>query len=361
MTSFRVFKCHQHSPLKMKNEPFRVVASNVDSCDARSYVLTIAVPTFKRPALLEQALRSISVLAFSIPVEVIVLDNDPDGDDAQAARLIDQSIAGPYHYYRNLTNVGMFGNWNQCLLQARGQYITILHDDDLLCVNFGNAVETLLVNGRLAHEIVALRVFMLEERPDRLENNVAQRLRRARLRRLLAGGAEEKSISLLSITDLFFANHISGTLGVIFNREKAVELGGFQADWYPIADYEFWCRWVTRYGPIPIVNQRVAQYRIGHNESMKLQTRDAFVTKSHELRRDLVRRNFVPRCFTYLIGIAGFSQRGQVYGAWRAADEAPLSIPMKFALLVCDRTFPFISGATKRLGFASSAKLKDGK
>ena len=42
---------------------------------------------------------------------------------------------------RNQKNIGMFGNWNKCIKEAKGTYVTILNDDDLLNYNF---VENLL-------------------------------------------------------------------------------------------------------------------------------------------------------------------------------------------------------------------------
>jgi hypothetical protein len=335
----------------MKNQPFRVVASNTDS-DNAGYALTIAVPTFKRPALLEQTLRSIAALKFAATVEVIVVDNDPDGDDAQAVQLMSDLIAGPYRYYRNCQNVGMFGNWNQCLFQAQGKYLTILHDDDLLCANFAAAVDKLLSDDGLAHEIAGFQVLLLEQRPDRL-NEAAASPATSAVQPATGESPEALSAKPFSVTDLFFSNPFCGTLAVIFNREKAIALGGFRAEWYPIADYEFWCRWAACYGPIPIANWRVAQYRIGQNESMKLETRDAFVSKSTELRHDLVGRRAVPAAFATLIGIVGFSQRSQIYRDWRGADEPPLSVLRKVSLSGCGKALRIAARATKLLGLAA--------
>lgn len=329
----------------MKNQPFRLVATNADSADV-SYALTIAVPTFKRAGLLEETLRSIAAVKFSVQVEVIVVDNDPDGDDVQAARLVRDVLSGPYRYYRNCENVGMFGNWNQCLFQARGKYITILHDDDLLCAQFGTAVDRLLVNGCLAHEIAGFQIMLLEQRPDRLMEQAALAAH-VQQPSDTADINQEMTQQLFPVTDLFFSNPFCGTLAVVFNREQAIALGGFEATWYPIADYEFWCRWATRYGAIPIVNWRVAQYRIGQNESMKLETRTAFVTKSRELRHHLIERRTVPAMFAALVGIVSFSQRSQIYRDWRSLDEPPLSMLRNFAMRCSGKAMRIVARLTK--------------
>jgi glycosyltransferase involved in cell wall biosynthesis len=336
----------------MKNLPFRVVASSVDPFD-NAYVLTIAVPTFKRPALLEETLRSVAALKFAVPVEVIVLDNDPDGDDVQAVELMRNVITGPYRYYRNIENVGMFGNWNQCIFQARGKYITILHDDDLLCAQFGPAVDKLLSQGKLKHEIVGFHVGMLEQRPDRT-NAQAALPSAEQVKSFPAAVHETLSVKLFSINDLFFANLFCGTLAVIFNREHAIDLGGFRVEWAPIADYEFWCRWADCYGDIPFANWSVAQYRIGQNESMKLDIRTAFVVKSHEMRRHLIDGGAVPGLFASLLGIVTFAQRSQIYRDWRTAEEPPLSLVTKVAMRVSGKTLQSAAKVSKALGLTGS-------
>jgi hypothetical protein len=325
----------------MKNQPFRIVASNIEASDV-TFALTIAVPTFKRPALLEETLRSIAALEFVATVEVIVVDNDPEGDDTRAAELIAHVITGPYRYYRNEENVGMFRNWNQCLLQARGNYITILHDDDLLSAQFSTAVDQLLTHGRLEHDIVGFQINLLEQRPDRLHDQA--------VRATPAAPPEDMSMRLFPVSDLFFSNPFCGTLAVIFHREKAIELGGFRAEWYPIADYEFWCRWAARYGAIPIANWRVAQYRIGQNESMKLETRAAFVTKSRELRQHLIVSSAVPGVFATLVGVVEMAQRSQIYRDWRAADEPHPSAIKNAAMSICGKALRVAAKATRMLG-----------
>jgi GT2 family glycosyltransferase len=41
-----------------------------------------------------------------------------------------------YKYLRNKKNVGFVGNWNNCIKKALGEYVCILHSDDLLTRNW---------------------------------------------------------------------------------------------------------------------------------------------------------------------------------------------------------------------------------
>jgi cellulose synthase/poly-beta-1,6-N-acetylglucosamine synthase-like glycosyltransferase len=89
--------------------------------------ISVCLPTYNRAGYLAQALASVLAQTFQ-DYEVIVSDNcsqDHTGDVVRA--VTDPRV----RYVRNETNIGLFGNMNQCLELARGEYVCILPDDDL--------------------------------------------------------------------------------------------------------------------------------------------------------------------------------------------------------------------------------------
>jgi glycosyltransferase involved in cell wall biosynthesis len=88
--------------------------------------VTIAIPTFNRAAWIEGAVAG--ALAQTYPdVEVLVCDNaSTDETPAVLARFDDPRL----RVVRQAANVGMIGNWNACLAEARGDYIALIPDDD---------------------------------------------------------------------------------------------------------------------------------------------------------------------------------------------------------------------------------------
>lgn len=89
--------------------------------------VSVCLPTYNRAGYLAQCLAGILAQTFR-DFEVIVSDNC--STDATA------EVVGAFNdprirYVRNARNIGVFPNMNQCLDLARGQYICILHDDDL--------------------------------------------------------------------------------------------------------------------------------------------------------------------------------------------------------------------------------------
>jgi glycosyltransferase involved in cell wall biosynthesis len=98
-------------------------------------LLTIAIPTWNRVAYLEQCLTRLHDEAASVDpdaLEILVCDNA--SSDATPDILHRFENAGlRLKVIRNSENIGSDRNIAQCFNQARGDYILILGDDDLLC------------------------------------------------------------------------------------------------------------------------------------------------------------------------------------------------------------------------------------
>jgi glycosyltransferase involved in cell wall biosynthesis len=91
-------------------------------------LVSICIPTYQRPELLERAIRSCLEQTYT-HFEILITDNSPDDASGQmVARLNDARI----RYHKNETNLGPFGNVNRVATLASGAYVKFLMDDDLL-------------------------------------------------------------------------------------------------------------------------------------------------------------------------------------------------------------------------------------
>jgi hypothetical protein len=99
---------------------------------ASSLKVTVCLPTYNRADYLSQALASVLGQTFQ-DFEVIVSDNCSADNTGEVVRAVTDPRV---RYVRNETNIGLFRNMNQCLEMARGEYICILHDDDLYLPEF---------------------------------------------------------------------------------------------------------------------------------------------------------------------------------------------------------------------------------
>ena len=105
-------------------------------------LVSICIPTFNRPELLNEAVQSCLNQTFS-DFEIVITDNSTNDD---SYKLI-TAIGDPrIRYYKNDGNIGAYANSVRALSLAGGKYIKWLMDDDLMRPGFleltVNALET---------------------------------------------------------------------------------------------------------------------------------------------------------------------------------------------------------------------------
>jgi glycosyltransferase involved in cell wall biosynthesis len=93
-------------------------------------LVTIAVPTYNRARFLAETIKSAQRQTYP-NLEIIVADN-ASCDDTEAVVCSSQEEDPRIRYVRNSTNLGMVGNWNVLLREARGTFFLLLSDDDLI-------------------------------------------------------------------------------------------------------------------------------------------------------------------------------------------------------------------------------------
>ena len=92
--------------------------------------VSVIIPTYRRPAELERALRSVLDQNFS-DIEVIVVDdNPPDSAERRRTEELLGRTSGPLRHLKNDTPLGGAGARNVGIQAAGGQFIAFLDDDD---------------------------------------------------------------------------------------------------------------------------------------------------------------------------------------------------------------------------------------
>lgn len=95
-------------------------------------MVSICIPTFNRPALLEEAIRSCLNQTFS-DFEIIITDNSSGSDSEDMIRRINDPRI---RYCKNAGNIGVHASSERAFSLATGKYIKWLMDDDLLKPEF---------------------------------------------------------------------------------------------------------------------------------------------------------------------------------------------------------------------------------
>lgn len=243
----------------------------------KKYKYTIAIPTYKREDMLKKALNSASNQVGDIDYEILVVDNDPD--DNSISQYLEEKKYDNVSYYKNKKNIGMFGNWNRCIELSKGKYITILNDDDWLSENFLHLCEKYIekeVNGLYFNFNKSYENAFSQNKTD--ENYVC-------LKKII--NLFSRNIRKITIFDFFLGNKSAGTLGLLFERDKLIELGGYNSDYYPSSDYVLHANYCYKYN-VYFINEKLNYYRIAENESAKQETLQKWEYLDNEIRKYFV-------------------------------------------------------------------------
>ncbi|MBI1324856.1 glycosyltransferase [bacterium] len=91
---------------------------------------TIAIPTFNGARYIAEAVRSVLAQTDG-EFELIVCD---DGSKDDTLKIVQETCGGRARIVGNASGqpLGLAGNWNRCVAEASGDWVTILHQDDLL-------------------------------------------------------------------------------------------------------------------------------------------------------------------------------------------------------------------------------------
>jgi glycosyltransferase involved in cell wall biosynthesis len=120
-------------------------------------LLTIAIPTYNRAGCLKELL---SVLAEQLKdeprVELIISDNaSPDETPSVVQDFVDRGLR--VRYIRNAQNIGADANFLQCFEQARGKYVWLFSDDDLIVP--GGLAKILIYCGVAEYDLIWVSAY----------------------------------------------------------------------------------------------------------------------------------------------------------------------------------------------------------
>ena len=94
-------------------------------------LVTISIPTYRRPSLLLHALHSCFVQDYR-PLEVDIGDDSPGSETEQLISNLSVPSGITLRYVWNRASLGQAGNVNSLFSRARGERLMLLHDDDVL-------------------------------------------------------------------------------------------------------------------------------------------------------------------------------------------------------------------------------------
>ena len=97
-------------------------------------LVSIVIPTYKRVSTLRETLDSAIRQTGNHNYEILVVDNNPERGDETELLMAEYVSVKNLLYFKNTANIGMAGNWSRCSELAHGEWVVLIHDDDLLRV-----------------------------------------------------------------------------------------------------------------------------------------------------------------------------------------------------------------------------------
>ncbi len=301
--------------------------------------VTIAILTHRRPDMLVHAVASAIDQRSDRPIEIIVVDNDPESAGAEdLLRALPRLAELNFRYWVNDANLGMYPNHNRAIELARGNRVSLLHDDDLLDPGF---VETLsgLLDRRPDVRGLVSRKRNSDERGS-LAASEKSRLRRLAARLLLETYFVGGAVRRLTLRKLFWAPAAGNVAGFLFHRDAALQIGGFYPEDELSADHYFYCRFARTFGLWQHRTQ-LATVRIARNESAKPSTLLNFIAQSIRLKRALVAAGDVPRTWAAFVPMMVARQRAEYCKFWHLDVGVAAAEKMLGARLPPDRPLLF--------------------
>jgi glycosyltransferase involved in cell wall biosynthesis len=262
--------------------------------------LTVLIPTFRRVDLLKEAISSVlNQYHCDFLWDIVVLDNEEDdGEQNDTEKLIRIIDSQRILYYRNSEHIRPGDNFNRAMQIARGKWVCFLHDDDLLVGNTLQKMERLIsvFSKRPGKPLGAISAkyhqFIYDSDTRKCNINIEQ------VNKYYCDMPLYYGLYQLTHANLWFTANIGGDVpsnGAIFNREAALECGGFIEDFGISGDLILYYRMEKNYRVYSTV-QPMGLYRWGNNTMVRPESTRRVIKDGFDFREYVYSQNFFTRC-----------------------------------------------------------------
>lgn len=284
-----------------------------ERCSIDMPLVSIVIPTYRRDNMLAEALSSALLQDTQVPIEIVVVDNDPESVSMVLGTLDLATTRHSLRYYVNETNLGMFGNWNQGLSLSRGRWVTLLHDDDWLSPYFVSSMLPLVQDG------IDFAVCCVAKGKSGYDPQILPRW------------LDSDRVHAITIDDLIFGNP-SPAPGVLILRQVLAAAGGFNPSSYPSGDYITYAQCASRVRAARL-NRTLAYYRTTDSQTFKENTLRSMIEQSISIKQDLLRNAPPASALTFILSMAFWFRLARQHGKlmdglaldWRLKSAAILS------------------------------------
>lgn len=193
-------------------------------------LFSVIVPIYNRLNYLEKCLNSILDQDLGPESLEIIVQDDSSDQDVEAA--VEKFGRGRARYNRTKSRLGLYGNTNDGLMQARGHWIHVLHDDDFVLPGFYETMRRAIEKAPETVGVVCCHHTTLYEGTDQTHTTPLLRKQAGILDNWVETIARENMLNIPAI---------------VLRRKVFEKIGVFADDLNYAGDWEYWIRSALHY------------------------------------------------------------------------------------------------------------------
>lgn len=205
---------------------------NNNNYENSKMLLSVVVPTYNKADQIEDLLKSLETQKIGpwINWEILIIDNaSAESVTHELNIIIEQFNNLPIRFIQNDINIGMAANWNKCFFEAKGDWVFMVHSDDLVMDGCLNHVLFLIDRiGTIADFIYTGRKSAIYK----CNANITE-LTKTRI-------YERERVKRYDVKDIRFGIMSNAPTGLLCNRNKFILSGGYEINQHAFAlDVDF--------------------------------------------------------------------------------------------------------------------------
>ncbi|WP_052001783.1 glycosyltransferase [Lyngbya aestuarii] len=248
-SGYQLIETQQPSPFQNMNFP--KIDRNIEQKNRPFW--SVMIPTYNGAKYLANTLNSLLSQAPN-PEEMQIEVVDDCSPDQDIETLVKEIGGERISFYRQPRNLGLIGNWNDCIQRAKGEWVHILHQDDLILPEFYKKLRALIEQEAQASAAFCRHYYIDAEGKQHSISSLEQ---------------EKPGIIPNWIERISIMQRIQCP-AIVVKRSVYETLGGFCLEAGSAADWEMWKRIAVNYSVV-YEPQPLACYRLhSSSESSRL-------------------------------------------------------------------------------------------
>ena len=214
-----------------------------------SPLVSVCIPAYNNAGYIKETIDSVLRQTYR-NLELVICDDKSTDNTVEVIEKIEDTRI---KLFKNEKNLGMSGNWNNCLKKCRGEFIKLICADDMLSEDcLKKEVRALQEHPTAVLAESDTKLFDMEGRPKGF-------YKRYRTSGLVDG-------KMVARKGFFVKNYFGAPLANTFRRSAVQQTGGFDP-WYTyILDYDF-CVKLACKGDVFIIHEPLNYFRVRNDSN----------------------------------------------------------------------------------------------